>query len=258
MKKFLNIILKIVFCILGASFIGAIIITFSQGNIEAGIIGIVISAPIFYVLYVLFKPQAKEQTTLKNIDIDCKIPNQEFKERYSPENISYETSNTFFNYDFDHRYKPEVFKDEPYYELYSIFENENLDDNDQRDLIDRIITLYAQYYSVPVYFQDVERIKEIIETKIEPTRRKEISIKFLKILMVRNNVLIDYEINKEEINLYKLKTKKGRLNRIARLKDNFYLYKEYLSGSNLDYLDEKIDYLKSRFRLDEDEIIDEQ
>lgn len=108
---------------------------------------------------------------------------------------------------------------------------------------------------MPLYFQDVEYIKNIIETKVNQNRRKDVALNFLKLLENRNNVLINYEIEKEEVNLYKLKTKKGRLNRISRIKDNFYLYSEYLSKSNLSYLDEKLDELKARFRLDEDELV---
>lgn len=172
-------------------------------------------------------------------------------------NNKHEQFDPYFNYDFNRRYDPILFEDDPEYEMYKIFEKENFNEDEVRELIDRIITLYSKYYSVPVYFQDVEYIKNVIETKVNPNRRKNVAINFLKLLEIRNNVLIDYEIEKEEVYLYKLKTKKGRLNRISRIKDNFYLYNEYLSKSNLSYLDTKLDELKARFRLDEGEIIEQ-
>lgn len=294
MKKFFKSMLKIITCLVSICFIIATVMTFMEGNVAAGIICIITSAPVVYATYILFKPKNKglekndkyiniqntpkpyteEGKTNKSIDtleikpkpaIEAKKEAEEIISFNSNEtdtskyNDTYlnknENFNPYLNYDFNRRYDPALFEDDPYYEMYKIFEKENFNEDDERELIDRIITLYAKYYSVPIYFQDVEYIKNIIETKVNPNRRKNVAINFLKLLEIRNNVLIDYEIEKEEVYLYKLKTKKGRLNRISRIKDNFYLYNEYLSKSNLSYLDKKLDELKSRFRLDEDELV---
>lgn len=295
MKKFFKSILKIITCLVSICFIIATVMTFMEGNVAAGIICIITSAPVVYATYILFKPKNKElekndkyiniqntpetytaeEKTNKSIDtleikpkpavkaiteLEEKISFNTNETDTSKYNDTYlnknENFNPYLNYDFNRRYDPALFEDDPYYEMYKIFEKEHFDEDEERELIDRIITLYSKYYSVPVYFQDVEYIKNIIETKISPDRRKNIAINFLKLLEIRNNVLIDYEIEKEEVYLYKLKTKKGRLNRIARLKDNFYIYKEYLSKCNFDYLDEKIDSLMTRYRLNEGEIIE--
>lgn len=294
MKKFFKSILKIITCLVSICFIIATVMTFMEGNVAAGIICIITSAPVVYATYILFKPKNKQleksdnyinvQNTSKPYSeekINNSINKIEIKsssaieaKKEAEEKISFNTNETdtskyndtylnknenfnpYLNYDFNRRYDPALFEDDPYYEMYKIFEKEHFDEDEERELIDRIITLYSKYYSVPVYFQDVEYIKNVIETKISPERRKNIAINFLKLLEIRNNVLIDYEIEKEEVYLYKLKTKKGRLNRIARLKDNFYIYKEYLSKCNFDYLDEKIDSLKTRYRLNEGEIIE--
>lgn len=295
MKKFFKSILKIITCLVSICFIIATVMTFMEGNVAAGIICIITSAPVVYATYILFKPKNKElekndkyiniqntpetytaeEKTNKSIDtleikpkpavkaiteLEEKISFNTNETDTSKYNDTYlnknENFNPYLNYDFNRRYDPALFEDDPYYEMYKIFEKEHFDEDEERELIDRIITLYSKYYSVPVYFQDVEYIKNIIETKISPDRRKNIAINFLKLLEIRNNVLIDYEIEKEEVYLYKLKTKKGRQNRIARLKDNFYIYKEYLSKCNFDYLDEKIDSLMTRYRLNEGEIIE--
>lgn len=293
MKKFFKSILKIITCIVSISFVIVTIMAFAEGNVAAGIISIVITAPVIYAAYILFKPKNKqlekndkyisvkstsepctEEKANKSIDTLEIKSNPVIKEITEPEEkISFNTNETdtskyndiylnknenfnpYLNYDFNRRYDPALFKDDPYYEMYKIFEKENFDDDEERELINRIITLYAKYFSVPLYFQDVEYIKNIIEIKVNPNRRKDVTLNFLKLLENRNNVLIDYELEKEEVNLYKLKTKKGRLNRISRIKDNFYLYSEYLSKSNLSYLDKKLDELKARFRLDEDELV---
>lgn len=299
MKKFFKSILKIITCVVVISFVIVTIMAFAEGNVSAGVISIIITAPVIYAAYTLFKPKNKqlekkdkcinvkntseqctEEKANKSIDTLEIKSNSVIKAKTEPEEktkleeeISFnsnetdtskcndiylnknENFNPYLNYDFNRRYDPALFKDDPYYEMYKLFQKENFDDDEERELIDRIITLYAKYYSVPVYFQDVEYIKNVIETKISPDRRKNVAINFLKLLEIRNNVLIDYEIEKEEVYLYKLKTKKGRLNRISRIKDNFYLYSEYLSKSNLSYLDEKLDELKARFRLDEDELV---
>lgn len=295
MKKFFKSILKIITCFVIISFIIATIMAFAEGNVAAGILSMIFTAPIIYAAYILFKPKNKEleknekyiniqntpepyteeeEKTNKSIDTIEVKPNPALKAKIEPEEkISFNTNETdankyndtylnknenfnpYFNYDFNRRYDPDLFKDDPYYEMYKIFEKEHFDEDEERELIDRIITLYSKYYSVPVYFQDVEYIKSVIETKVNPNRRKDVALNFLKLLENRNNVLIDYEVEKEEVNLYKLKTKKGRLNRISRIKDNFYLYNEYLSKSNLSYLDKKLDELKARFRLDEDELV---
>lgn len=301
MKKFFKSILKIITCLVSICFVIATIMTFMEGNVAAGIICIITSAPVVYATYILFKPKNKqpeqndnyinvqntskpyfEEKTNKSINkieiksssaIEAKIEPEE--KTKLEEEVSFNANETdtskcndiylnknenfdpYFNYDFNRRYDPILFKDDPEYEMYKIFEKENFNEDDERELIDRIITLYSKYYSVPVYFQDVEYIKNIIETKVNSNQRKNVAIKFLKLLEIRNNVLIDYEIEKEEVYLYKLKTKKGRLNRISRIKDNFYLYNEYLSKSNLSYLDTKLDELKARFRLDEGEIIEQ-
>lgn len=302
MKKFFKSILKMITCLVSICFIIATVMTFMEGNVAAGIICIITSAPVIYATYILFKPKNKqpeqndnyinvqntskpyfEEKTNKSISkieiksssaIEAKIEQEEKTKleeevsfnanetdtsKYNDININnkHEQFAPYFNYDFNLRYDPTLFKDDPEYEMYKIFEKENFNEDNERELIDRIITLYAKYYSVPIYFQDVEYIKNIIETKVNPNRRKNVAIKFLKLLEIRNNVLIDYEIEKEEVYLYKLKTKKGRLNRISRIKDNFYLYNEYLSKSNLSYLDTKLDELKARFRLDEGEIIEQ-
>lgn len=300
MKKVFKSLLKMITCLVSICFIIATVMTFMEGNVAAGIICIITSAPVVYATYILFKPKNKqlqqsdnyinvqntskpyfEEKTNKSINkieiksssaIEAKIEpeektkleeevsfnaNEQDINKYNDIHINnkHEQFDSYFNYDFNRRYDPILFKDDPEYEMYKIFEKENFNEDDERELIDRIITLYAKYYSVPIYFQDVEYIKNIIETKVNPNQRKNVAIKFLKLLEIRNNVLIDYEIEKEEVYLYKLKTKKGRLNRISRIKDNFYLYNEYLSKSNLSYLDTKLDELKARFRLDEGEII---
>lgn len=296
MKKFFKSILKMITCLVSICFIIATVMTFMEGNVAAGIICIITSAPVVYATYILFKPKNKqleqsdnyinvqntskpyfEEKTNKSINqIESKSSSAIEAKKEPEEIISFNTNehdinkyndihinnkheqfDPYFNYDFNRRYDPTLFKDDPEYEMYKIFEKENFNEDDERELIDRIITLYAKYYSVPIYFQDVEYIKNIIETKVNPNRRKNVAINFLKLLETRNNVLIDYEIEKEEVYLYKLKTKKGRLNRISRIKDNFYLYNEYLSKSNLSYLDKKLDELKARFRLDEGEIIEQ-
>lgn len=296
MKKFFKSILKIITCLVSICFIIATVMTFMEGNVAAGIICIITSAPVVYATYILFKPKNKElekndkyiniqntpetytaeEKTNKSIDtleikpkpavkaiieLEEKISFNTNETDTSKYNDTYlnknENFNPYLNYDFNRRYDPALFEDDPEYEMYKIFEKENFNEDEERELIYRIITLYSKYYSVPVYFQDVEYIKNIIETKVNPNRRKNVAIKFLKLLEIRNNVLIDYEIEKEEVYLYKLKTKKGRLNRISRIKDNFYLYNEYLSKSNLSYLDTKLDELKARFRLDEGEIIEQ-
>ena len=296
MKKFFKLILKIITCLVSICFVIATIMTFMEGNVAAGIICIITSAPVIYATYILFKPKNKqleqsdnyinvqntskpyfEEKTNKSINKLENKSNSAIEVKKEPEekisfntneydtnkyndihmNNKHEQFDPYFNYDFNRRYDPILFEDDPEYEMYKIFEKENFNEDEVRELIDRIITLYSKYYSVPVYFQDVEYIKNVIETKVNPNRRKNVAINFLKLLEIRNNVLIDYEIEKEEVYLYKLKTKKGRLNRISRIKDNFYLYNEYLSKSNLSYLDTKLDELKARFRLDEGEIIEQ-
>ena len=268
MKKFLFKLLVIISCILSLSFIIIAITAYSQSNIQAGTIVTVIAVLSIIGSYMLIK---KNRQYKKNDTININNEVEEQSQSYNPvilnpvilnhEDISNKeeinnknevprtiSKNFIAN-------EPLFPEEEPYYEMFQLFKYENLSLDEFRELNYRIITLYSKYYSVPVYFQDVEYIKKVIENQVAADRKEYVSVKFLKQLIKRNNVLINYEIEKEEVNLYKLKTKKGRLNRISRIKDNFYLYSEYLSKSNLSYLDEKLDELKARFRLDEDELV---
>lgn len=268
MKKFLFKLLTLISCILSLSFIIIAITAYSQGNLPAGIIVTVITGLSIIGSYLLIKKNIQYKTVV-NVSTSKEIEEEEEPiqvQSYNPvilnhEDISNEeeinnkndTPRTISkNFIANEPLFPE---EEPYYEMFQLFKYENLSLEEFRELNYRIITLYAKYFSVPLYFQDVEYIKKVIENQVAAERKEYISVTFLKQLIKRNNVLIDAELEKEEVNLYKLKTKKGRLNRISRIKDNFYLYSEYLSKSNLSYLDEKLDELKARFRLDEDELV---
>lgn len=268
MKKFLFKLLTIISCILSLSFIIIAITAYMQGNLPAGIIVTVMTALSLRGSYLLIKKN-RQYKKVDNVSISKEVEKQEEpiqSQSYNPVILNHEdisnkeainnknevprtiSKNFIAN-------EPLFPKEEPYYEMFQLFKYENLSLEEFTELNYRIITLYSKYYSVPVYFQDVEYIKKVIENQVAADRKEYVSVKFLKQLIKRNNVLIDYELEKEEVNLYKLKTKKGRLNRISRIKDNFYLYNEYLSKSNLSYLDKKLDELKARFRLDEDELV---
>lgn len=268
MKKFLFKLLTIISCILSLSFIIIAITAYSQGNLPAGIIVTVIAVLSIIGSSMLIKKNI-EYKTVDKVNISKEVKEQEEpiqSQSYNPvilnhENISNkeEINNKnkeprTINKNFIAN-EPLFPEEEPSYEMFKLFKYENLSLDEFRELNYRIITLYAKYFSVPLYFQDVEYIKKVIENQVAADRKEYISVTFLKQLIKRNNVLIDAELEKEEVNLYKLKTKKGRLNRISRIKDNFYLYSEYLSKSNLSYLDDKLDELRARFRLDEDELV---
>lgn len=178
---------------------------------------------------------------------------------YKDEDIEENTDNNYQKVEHTHfdYYEPYRIENEPYYELYQVFEHLQISDTDKSELRNKVALLYSKYSTVPVYFQSVEYIKNFIETKVDARHKKNISIVFLQILIERNNALIQKEIVNEEEYMYRLKTKKGRLNSIARFKDNLYLYRDYFSPSNIDFLNNKIAELKTRYRLDEGEIIEQ-
>lgn len=178
---------------------------------------------------------------------------------YKDEDIEDNTDNNYQKVEHTHfdYYEPYRIENEPYYELYQVFENLQISDANKSELRNKVALLYSKYSTVPVYFQCVEYIKDFIETKVDARHKKNVSIIFLQILIERNNALIQEEIVKEEERMYRLKTKKGRLNSIARFKDNLYLYRDYFSPSNIDFLNNKIADLKTRYRLDEGEIIEQ-
>lgn len=178
---------------------------------------------------------------------------------YKDEDIEENTDNNYQKVEHTHfdYYEPYRIENEPYYELYQVFEHLQISDTDKSELRNKVALLYSKYSTVPVYFQSVEYIKDFIETKVDARHKKNVSIIFLQILIERSNVLIQEEIVKEEERMYRLKTKKGRLNSIARFKDNLYLYRDYFSPSNIDFLNNKIADLKTRYRLDEGEIIEQ-
>lgn len=268
MKKFLFKLLTIISCILSLSFIIIAITAYTQGNIPAGIIVTVITVLSIIGSYTLIKKN-RQYKKIDTISINNEVKEQKEpiqSQLYKPVNLNSEdisNKEDINNKNEEPRTinknfiasEPLFPEEESYYEMFQLFKYENLSLDEFKELNNRIITLYARYFSVPLYFQDVEYIKKVIENQVAVNRKEYISVTFLKQLIKRNNVLIDAELEKEEVNLYKLKTKKGRLNRISRIKDNFYLYSEYLSKSNLSYLDEKLDELKARFRLDEDELV---
>lgn len=268
MKKILFKLLTIISSILSFNLIIITIIAYNQGNIPAGIMVTVITALSIIGSYRLIK-KSKQYRKADNINISKKVEKQEEPmqiQSYKPVGLNREEIDNKEEINNKNEVPRTISKnfianeplfpeEEPCYEMFQLFKYEDLSLDEFTELNYRIITLYSKYYSVPVYFQDVEYIKKVIENKVAADRKEYVSVKFLKQLIKRNNVLIDAELEKEEVNLYKLKTKKGRLNRISRIKDNFYLYSEYLSKSNLSYLDDKLNELKARFRLDEDELV---
>lgn len=284
MKKTIITILIIIFVAASLLFIAATIMAFTQGEIGSGAMGTLLSALLVYATKHLIniknnqknnlegtgsKETAGQLSLIKDLEaeqiekidaniepkdkvlIDLPICKDEDIEENTDNNYQ-EIEHTHFDY-----YEPYKIENEPYYELYQVFENLQISDAEKSELRDKIALLYSKYSTVPVYFQSVEYIKSFIETKVDAKHKKNVSIIFLQILIERNNALIQEEIVKEEEYMYRLKTKKGRLNSIARFKDNLYLYRDYFSPSNIDYLNDKINELKTRYRLDEGEIIEQ-
>lgn len=281
MKKTIITILIIILSAASFLFIAATIMAFTQNEIGSGVMGALISVLLVYATKHLIniknnqknnledaetKEVAGQLSLIKDLEIEKADANIEPKDETSIDLPIYKNKdikeNTDSNYEeiehthFDY-YEPYRLENQPYYELYQVFENLQISDAEKRELLDVIAKLYSKYSTVPVYFQSVEYIKDFIETKVDAKHKKNVSIIFLQILIERNNALIQEEIVREEEYMYRLKTKKGRLNSIARFKDNLYLYRDYFSPSNIDLLNNKIDELKTRYRLDEGEIIEQ-
>lgn len=285
MKKTILTIIIIILSAASFLFIAATIMAFTQGEVGSGTMGALLSFLLVYATKYLINLKNKNQknnledvetkevagqlSLIKDLEIeqiektDANIaPKEEeqidlpiYKDEFIEENADnnyQEIEHTNFDY-----YEPYRIENEPYYELYQVFEHLQISDAKKSELRDKVALLYSKYSTVPVYFQSVEYIKDFIETKVDAKHKKNISIIFLQILIERNNALIQEEIVKEEEYMYRLKTKKGRLNSIARFKDNLYLYRDYFSPSNIDYLNNKIADLKTRYRLDEGEIIEQ-
>lgn len=282
MKKTILTIIIIILSAASFLFIAATIMAFTQGEVGSGTVGALLSALLVYATKYLInlknnnqknnleytdtKEVAGQLSLIKDIEIEQTDDNIEPREETQidlpiskDEDIKENTDNNYqeiehTNFDY---YEPYRIENEPYYELYQVFEHLQISDADKSELRDKIALLYSKYSTVPVYFQSVEYLKDFIETKVDAKHKKNISIIFLQILIERNNALIQEEIVKEEEYMYRLKTKKGRLNSIARFKDNLYLYRDYFSPSNIDFLNNKIADLKTRYRLDEGEIIEQ-
>lgn len=277
--------LLVVFFVADALCILTAISLFTQGENEPAIVGVVFIAIITLAIKRLLsiknnnqksnledakmKEVAGQLSLIKDLEseqIEKTDANIEPKDEtpiglpiYKDENIEENTENNYQEIEHTHfdYYEPYKIENEPYYELYQVFENLQISDANKSELRNKVALLYSKYSTVPVYFQSVEYIKDFIETKVDAKHKKNISIVFLQILIERNNALIQKEIINEEEYMYRLKTKKGRLNSIARFKDNLYLYREYFSPSNIDFLNNKIADLKTRYRLDEGEIIEQ-
>ncbi len=282
MNNVLRKVLLVVFFIADAIFILTTISLFTQGENEPAIVGIVFIAITTLAIKRLLnikndnqnnnlkntetKEVAGQLSLIKDIEIEKTDSNIEPKDEilidlpiYKDQDIEENTDNNYKEVEHTHfdYYEPYRLENQPYYELYQVFENLQISDAEKSELRDKIALLYSKYSTVPVYFQCVEYIKDFIETKVDARHKKNVSIIFLQILIERNNALIQEEIVKEEERMYRLKTKKGRLNSIARFKDNLYLYRDYFSPSNIDFLNNKIADLKTRYRLDEGEIIEQ-
>lgn len=282
MNNVLRKVLLVVFFIADAIFILTTISLFTQGENEPAIVGIFFIAVMTLAIKRLLnikndnqnnnlenaetKEVASQLSLIKDIEIEKTDTSIEPKDEmlidlstYKNEDIEENTDNNYQEVEqtsFD-LYEPYKLENQPCYEMFQIFENLSISDADKRELLDVIAKLYSKYSTVPVYFQSVEYIKNFIETKVDARHKKNVSIIFLQILIERNDALIQEEIVREEEYMYRLKTKKGRLNSIARFKDNLYLYKDYFSPSNIEFLNSKIGDLKIRYRLDEGEIIEQ-
>lgn len=281
MKKTIITILIIILSAGSFLFIAATIMAFTQGEVGSGAMGALLSALLVYATKHLIniknnqknnledtetKEVAGQLSLIKDLEIEKADANIEPKDEtsidlpiYKNKDIKENTDNNYQEIEHTHfdYYEPYRLENQPYYELYQVFENLQISDAEKSELRDKIALLYSKYSTVPVYFQSVEYIKDFIETKVDAKHKKNVSIIFLQILIERNNALIQEEIVREEEYMYRLKTKKGRLNSIARFKDNLYLYRDYFSPSNIDFLNNKIDELKTRYRLDEGEIIEQ-
>lgn len=281
MKKTIITILIIILSAGSFLFIAATIMAFTQGEVGSGAMGALLSALLVYATKHLIniknnqknnledtetKEVAGQLSLMKDTEIEKADANIEPKDEtsidlpiYKDEDIKENADNNYQEVEqtsFD-LYEPYKLENQPCYEMFQIFENLPISDADKRELLDVIAKLYSKYSTVPVYFQSVEYIKDFIETKVDAKHKKNVSIIFLQILIERNNALIQEEIVREEEYMYRLKTKKGRLNSIARFKDNLYLYRDYFSPSNIEFLNNKIADLKTRYRLDEGEIIEQ-
>lgn len=281
MKKTIITILIIILSAASLLFMAATIMAFTQNEIGSGAMGALLSALLVYATKHLIniknnqknnledtetKEVAGQLSLIKDLEIEKADANIEPKDEmpidlpiYKDEDIEENTDNNYQEVErtsFD-LYEPYKLENQPCYEMFQIFENLSISDEDKRELLDIIAKLYSKYSTVPVYFQSVEYIKDFIETKVDAKHKKNVSILFLQILIERNNALIQEEIVREEEYMYRLKTKKGRLNSIARFKDNLYLYRDYFSPSNIEFLNNKIADLKTRYRLDEGEIIEQ-
>ena len=282
MKKTIITIFIIILVAASLLFIAATIMAFSQGEVGSGAMGALLSILLVYAVKYLInlknnnqnnnlkntetKEVAGQLSLIKDLEIEKADANIEPKDEtsidlpiYKNKDIKENTDNNYQEIEHTHfdYYEPYRLENQPYYELYQVFENLQISDAEKSELRDKIALLYSKYSTVPVYFQSVEYIKNFIETKVDAKHKKNISIVFLQILIERNNALIQEEIVKEEEYMYRLKTKKGRLNSIARFKDNLYLYRDYFSPSNIEFLNNKIADLKTRYRLDEGEIIEQ-
>lgn len=282
MKKTIITILIIILSAASFLFIAATIMAFTQNEIGSGAMGALLSTLLVYATKHLIniknnnqnnnfenaetKEVAGQLSLIKDLEIEKTDANIEPKDEmpidlpiYKDEDIEENTDNNYQEIEHTHfdYYEPYRIENEPYYELYQVFEHLQISDTDKSELRDKVALLYSKYSTVPVYFQSVEYIKNFIETKVDVKHKKNVSIIFLQILIERSNALIQEEILKEEERMYRLKTKKGRLNSIARFKDNLCLYKDYFSPSNIEFLNNKIADLKTRYRLDEGEIIEQ-
>lgn len=281
MKKTIITILIIILSAASFLFMAATVMAFTQNEIGSGVMGALISALLVYATKHLINIKNNQKNKLENIetkevagelslinDLEIKKADANIEPKdetsidlpiYKNEGIKENTDNNYQETEHTHfdDYEPYRLENQPYYELYQVFENLQISDAEKSELRDKIALLYSKYSTVPVYFQSVEYIKDFIETKVDAKHKKNVSIIFLQILIERNNALIQEEIVKEEEYMYRLKTKKGRLNSIARFKDNLYLYRDYFSPSNIDFLNNKIADLKTRYRLDEGEIIEQ-
>lgn len=138
-------------------------------------------------------------------------------------------------------------------EVIKLFSDCQLKRADWEELYMSTRTLDFTNYT-PYYFKEVNFIRDFIVEKVPDEYREKVAFDFTKYVEERNYKVLKNALDAEESHLFGLKTRRGRLNSIARFEDNYYLYREYFSRGNLDFLNEGIANLKDRYHLDQDEI----
>ena len=140
-------------------------------------------------------------------------------------------------------------------EVVNIFSDCQLKRADWEELYRYTRALDFTNYAID-YFKQINSIKNFIMQKVPDEYREKVAFDFTKYVEERNYKVLKNALDAEESHLFELKTRRGRLNSIARFEDNYYLYREYLSRGNLDFLNEGIASLKDRYHLDQDEIVE--